>query len=480
MNKILKYIFLAIILISTCLGFTYWYSKNRSIQAFDLSKIEGKKNLVPIAVIGSGPAGLSSALYGARAAVYTVVFQGDKPGGQLTETTYVENWPGTKKLLGTDLIDQNRKQAEKFGAIMANDSIEHVDFYTWPFRLQTTEGHEINALSIIIATGAKPKLLNVPGEKEYWAYGVTTCAVCDAPLYKNKDVVVVGGGDSAIEEATLLASYAKNVTLLVREKLRAAPAMQERLKGFNNIKVMLGVSINKILGDKNNVTEIEIINNKDKSISKMPIDGVFIAIGHIPNTEIFKDFIALDKAGYIDLKNYQETSQRGVFAAGDVTDNRYRQAGTSAGDGIKAGLDAISFLQEIGYNEIFFKKIQDNLYDPDQDTQVELKKLVTNKDLDDLLKTNKPLVVEVGAEYCTSCKVLLNSVKSVAAKLEDKVNFAQIDLDDEPKELKERFNIKSIPALLVFKDSKLVGRHEKQILSKYELYNLVNNLNTEE
>ncbi|CDK30115.1 FAD-dependent oxidoreductase [Candidatus Babela massiliensis] len=480
MNKILKYIFLAIILISTCLGFTYWYSKNRSIQAFDLSKIEGKKNLVPIAVIGSGPAGLSSALYGARAAVYTVVFQGDKPGGQLTETTYVENWPGTKKLLGTDLIDQNRKQAEKFGAIMANDSIEHVDFSTWPFRLQTTEGHEINALSIIIATGAKPKLLNVTGEKEYWAYGVTTCAVCDAPLYKNKDVVVVGGGDSAIEEATLLASYAKNVTLLVREKLRAAPAMQERLKGFNNIKVMLGVSINKILGDKNNVTEIEIINNKDKSISKMPIDGVFIAIGHIPNTEIFKDFIALDKAGYIDLKNYQETSQRGVFAAGDVTDNRYRQAGTSAGDGIKAGLDAISFLQEIGYNEIFFKKIQDNLYDPDQDTQVELKKLVTNKDLDDLLKTNKPLVVEVGAEYCTSCKVLLNSVKSVAAKLEDKVNFAQIDLDDEPKELKERFNIKSIPALLVFKDSKLVGRHEKQILSKYELYNLVNNLNTEE
>lgn len=480
MNKILKYIFLAIILISTCLGFTYWYSKNRSMQAFDLSKIEGKKNIVPIAVIGSGPAGLSSALYGARAAVYTVVFQGDKPGGQLTETTYVENWPGTKKLLGTDLIDQNRKQAEKFGAIMANDSIEYVDFSTWPFRLQTTEGHEINALSIIIATGAKPKLLNVPGEKEYWAYGVTTCAVCDAPLYKNKDVVVVGGGDSAIEEATLLASYAKNVTLLVREKLRAAPAMQERLKGFNNIKVMLGVSIHKILGDKNNVTEIEIINNKDKSISKMPIDGVFIAIGHMPNTEIFKDFIALDKSGYIDLKSYQETSQRGVFAAGDVTDNRYRQAGTSAGDGIKAGLDAISFLQEIGYNEIFFKKIQDNLYDPDQDTQVELKKLVTNKDLDDLLKTNKPLVVEVGAEYCTSCKVLLNSVKSVAAKLEDKVNFAQIDIDDEPKELKERFNIKSIPALLVFKDSKLVGRYEKQILSKYELYNLVNNLNTEE
>ncbi len=480
MNKILKYIFLAIILISTCLGFTYWYSKNRSIQAFDLSKIEGKKNLVPIAVIGSGPAGLSSALYGARAAVYTVVFQGDKPGGQLTETTYVENWPGTKKLLGSDLIDQNRKQAEKFGAIMANDSIECVDFSTWPFRLQTTEGREINALSVIIATGAKPKLLNIPGEKEYWAYGVTTCAVCDAPLYKNKDVVVVGGGDSAIEEATLLASYAKNVTLLVREKLRAAPAMQERLKGFNNIKVMLGVSINKILGDKNNVTEIEIINNKDKSTSKMPIDGVFIAIGHIPNTEIFKDFIALDKAGYIDLKNYQETSQRGVFAAGDVTDNRYRQAGTSAGDGIKAGLDAISFLQEIGYNEIFFKKIQDNLYDPDQDTQIELKKLVTNKDFDNLLKINKPLIVEVGAEYCTSCKVLLNSVKSVAAKLEDKVNFAQIDLDDEPKELKERFNIKSIPALLVFKDSKLVGCYEKQILSKYELYNLANNLNTEE
>jgi thioredoxin reductase (NADPH) len=224
-----KYIIILLIIIAIIGIISFIYLKNtNNIQNFNLNNLEDKKNIAPIAIIGSGPAGLSAALYGSRAAIYTVLFQGPKPGGQLTETTYVENWPGTKRLLGTELIDQNKAQAEKFGAIIVNDTIECVDFSTWPFRLQTSEGHEINALSVIIATGASPKLLNVPGEKEYWAYGISSCAVCDAPFYKNKNVVVVGGGDSAIEEATYIASYANKVTLMAREKLRAAPAMKAR------------------------------------------------------------------------------------------------------------------------------------------------------------------------------------------------------------------------------------------------------------
>lgn len=472
-----KYIIILLIIIAIIGIISFIYLKNtNNIQNFNLNNLEDKKNIAPIAIIGSGPAGLSAALYGSRAAIYTVLFQGPKPGGQLTETTYVENWPGTKRLLGTELIDQNKAQAEKFGAIIVNDTIECVDFSTWPFRLQTSEGHEINALSVIIATGASPKLLNVPGEKEYWAYGISSCAVCDAPFYKNKNVVVVGGGDSAIEEATYIASYANKVTLMAREKLRAAPAMQARLKNYNNIDVMLNTSILKFIGNKKNLTEIEIINNKDKKISKIPIDGVFLAIGHIPNSKIFKDFIELDKLGYIKRIHNQETSIKGIFSAGDISDPIYRQAGTSAGDGIKAGLDAITFLQDIGYNEIIFKKIQNNLYDPDQDKQIDIKKIITNKDFDDLVKKNKPLIVEVGAQHCSSCKVLLNALKSTAAKLEDKISFAQIDLDDDPKELKERFNIQSIPNLLIFKGGKLIKRYEKQILSKYELYNMANNL----
>lgn len=476
MKKISRYILSFIFLIMLSLTVLYIKTKFKKSYDFDLNSVESKKNVVPLVVIGSGPAGLSAALYGSRAAIYTVLFQGPKPGGQLVDTTYVENWPGTKKLLGSELIAQNRAQAEKFGTIIVDENIECVDFSTWPFRLETSSKHEINALSVIIATGANPKLLKVPGEAEYWAYGISSCAKCDAPLYKNKNVVVVGGGDSAIEEATLLASYANNVTLLAREKLRAAPAMQKRLDTIKNINIMLNTSITKFLGEKEDLKEIEIINNKDKSKSIMPIDGVFLAIGHIPNTEIFKDFIDLDNLGYIKLIKNQQTSIKGIFSAGDVSDPIYRQAGTSAGDGIKAGLDAVNFLQEIGYNEEFFKKIQNNLYDPDQDKEIDIKKIKTNKDFDDLLKKNKPIIIEVGADYCSSCKVLLSSLKSAAAKLEDKVIFAQVDLPSSP-ELKERFNVQSIPLLLVFKDSKLIDRYDKKIFSKYELYNLANNLN---
>lgn len=477
MNKISKRTISFLFLISVILGAGFWYLKRRAkSNNFDLNTIENKKNIVPIAVIGSGPAGLSAALYGARANIYTVVFQGPKPGGQLTETTYVENWPGTKKLLGSELIEQNKAQAEKFGAIIVNDTIECVDFSKWPFRLQTSEGHEINALSVIIATGAEPNLLEVPGEKEYWAYGVSSCAVCDAPFYKNKNVVVVGGGDSAIEEATYLASYANNVTLMARGNLRAAPSMQDRLKGYKNINVMLNTSILKFIGNKQNLTEIEIINNNNKSASKVKIDGVFLAIGHKPNSDLFKEFVTLDELGYIKRIKNQQTSIPGIFSAGDISDPIYRQAGTSAGDGIKAGLDTIGFLQEVGYNEEFLTKIQSNLYDPDQDKQIEIKKIITNKDFDDLIKKNKPLIIEVGASYCSTCKILLSALKSTAAKLEDKINFAQINLEDNPKELKDRFNIQAIPLLLIFKDSKLILKYEKQVLSKYELYNIANSL----
>lgn len=480
-----KYTFVKfLILLFILLGIINWY-KNKSAKnlsfAYNLKELKSKKSIIPIAVIGSGPAGLSAALYGARASIYTVVFEGKKPGGQLTETTYVENWPGTKKMLGSELIDQNRLQAQKFGAIMVNDSIECVDFSSWPYRLQTEEGHEIYALSVIITTGSNPKLLNVPGEKEYWGYGVTTCAVCDAPFYKEKQVVVIGGGDSAVEEATLLASYAKEVLMLVRgSAMRAAPAMQKRIESYNNIKVLYNTQITKIIGDNKNVTQIELKNNKNNSINTIDMDGVFLAIGHDPNSEIFKKFIKTDELGYIILeKETRQTSLPGIFAAGDVCDHRYRQAGCAAGDGIKAALDAINFLQEIGINDEVLKSLDSNFYDSDKSEQIEkFDHLITNKDLEELSKKHKDIIIEVGATYCPSCKILLSNLKSTAHKFKDKVGFAQIELDDNPKptELIEKFNLTKIPVLLIIQDGKLAKKYENKVFTKHELYLLINSL----
>lgn len=480
MNKNFTRLLLFFLSVFIIFGIYYWFtSKDFTKLNIDIKRSYDKKNIIPVVVIGSGPAGLSAALYTARSAISTVVFEGKKPGGQLIDTTYVENWPGTKKMLGSELISQNRKQAEKFGAVMVPDSIECVDFSTWPFRLKTDEGHEIYALSIIIATGANPKLLNIKGEKEYWGYGVTTCAICDAPFYKGKKVVVVGGGDSAVEEATLLTAYADNVTMLVRgDSMRAVAAMQQRIKDSDKIKVLYNTQITQILGDGKKITSIELKNNKDNTISNMPIDGVFLAIGHEPNTQIFKDFLKIDSQGYLILSgDGQQTSLPGIYAAGDVVDHRYRQAGVAAGDGIKAALDAVAFLQNVGFNEHIYRKIEKNYYEPVQgETTTKLQRIKTNKEFDVLAKQPEPLIVDVGASYCTSCKVLLPVVEHVAANFKGKANFAQIDLDDDPIELKKRFNIASIPVVLVFKKGKLLSRYDKKIFTKQELRALVSQL----
>lgn len=486
MNNCLKYVGLLLVACATIFYFKFYRQSNYTGSTLTPLQLDvnvehalGKKNIIPIAIIGSGPAGLSAALYAARASIYTVVFDGPKPGGQLTETTYVENWPGTLRMMGADLIDVNRQQAKKFGALFVQESVDCVDFSVWPFRLQTESGEELHALSVIIATGANPRMLNVPGEKEYWAYGVTACAVCDAPFYKGKRVVVVGGGDSAIEEATLLSSYAKQVTLLVRGgAMRASPAMQRRLEGYPNIDVMYHTSIKQILGDKQMVTHVELINNTDKTTITKDIDGVFLAIGHEPNTEIFKEFITLDELGHIKTDGvYQETNIKGIYAVGDVSDPIYKQAGTSAGDGIKGGMNASSFVNNIpGINAAMWQKLEKQYYDVNSDAKVEIKHLVTTKELEDKAKESKFLVVEVGAENCPSCKVLLSSVSSVAAKELSDVGFAQISLDDEPHELIEKYELKSVPVLLIFKEGKLIHRFNQEVFSKFKLYSVINNL----
>ena len=484
MNRFLSFT-LAFLLVAAA-SVLYVYKKKSTSFALDMTKTLTLPSVVPVVVIGSGPAGLSAALYAARSAIYTVVFQGKKPGGQLTETTYVENWPGTPKLLGSQLIDQNRKQAEKFGALMVHDTIKSADFSQWPFVLTTEEGQKIHALTVIVATGADPRKLSdtkvVPGEKEYWGYGVTTCAVCDAPFYKDKNVIVVGGGDSAVEEATLLTSYAKKVTVLVRgAALRAAPAMQNRLKASDKIEVIYNSHITEILGTGKAVTGVHILNTTTKQTQELAVDGVFLAIGHKPNSDIFKNYVKTDGQGYIVLKTRsQKTSVPGVYAAGDVADHVYRQAGVAAGDGIKAALDAIAFLQEHGYNNAFAKKLEKQYWYPQLEAAAQpLPKIATTKEFNEVAQKNAFTVLEVGAKDCASCVTLMPIMQSVGAQLADKAYFAYIDRGDDPQELLKRFDVKGIPTILVFKKDKLIARYDQHMFTRQELNTVINQLITQ-
>ena len=478
MNRTIRLAFGLILFLA---GLFLFFASKKKPFTIDFAKALQAEQVVPVVVIGSGPAGLSAALYAARSALYTVVFQGSKPGGQLTETTYVENWPGTPKLLGSDLIDQNRKQAEKFGALVVNDTVVSVDLSQWPFVIKTEEGAQIHALSLIIATGSNPRKLSdtrkVPGEQAFFGYGVTTCAVCDAPFYKGKNVVVVGGGDSAVEEATLLTSYAKQVTMLVRgSAMRAAPAMQARLKGSDKIKILYNTEVTEIIGDGDTVTGIRLLNSQDKQASLLEVSGVFLAIGHTPNSHLFKEYIAVDPEGYIIVGcRDQKTSLSGVFAAGDVADHVYKQAGVAAGDGIKAALDALAFLQKHGYTAKTAAALEKHYWYPQpRQPLAHLPKLRTKKDFDKAAKEHPFMVIEVGAQHCASCTILMPIMQAVAAQLSDKAYFAQISTDDNAKELVDHFEIKGIPSILILKKGKILARYDQQMFTKRELTGIIN------
>jgi thioredoxin reductase (NADPH) len=333
--------------------------------SFDLKTALTKKNVIPLAIIGSGPAGLAAAMYGKRLGYPTVVFAGPLAGGQLTETTIVENWPGVKAMLGSDIMQTLQGQAEDVGAILLDDTIVKVDFNEWPRVLYTESGQKIHALGVIVATGAAPRKLGIPGELDYWGRGVTSCSVCDCMFFKGKDVVVVGGGDTAIEEATHLSSYARSITILVRtDRMRATSIMQDKLEDYENVKVVYHKQILKVLGDGRSVTGLELFNTETQRKEHFKTDGLMLAIGRNPNTELFKPFLKLNKRGYIELEGRsQATSVPGVYAAGDVEDEEFRQAVIAAGRGSQAAFEAVHWLRTIGLTEPEIKRNALQLFD---------------------------------------------------------------------------------------------------------------------
>jgi thioredoxin reductase (NADPH) len=293
-----------------------------------------------VIIIGSGPAGLTAAIYNTRANLKTLVIAGSKWGGQLMLTTLVENFPGFPEgIEGPELMQNMRKQAEHHGAEIVDREFKEGDFSNpgGPFKI-TTEDATYEARAVIIATGADTKWLGVPGEMEKIGRGVSSCAPCDAPFFRNKKVIVVGGGDSAMEEATVLTHFAERVTLVHRsEVFKASEIMQKRVKENPKIDIVLNTEVKEILGDQR-VEKVKLFNNKTNEESEMPIDGVFVAIGHIPNTKNFRG-IEMQDQGFIKVHDHFKTNVEGVFVAGDVHDAHYKQAITAAGFGCAAALE---------------------------------------------------------------------------------------------------------------------------------------------
>lgn len=300
-------------------------------------------------IIGSGPAGYTAAIYASRANMFPVLYQGTQPGGQLTTTNEVENFPGYPEgVTGPEMMVQLQEQAKRFGADIRDGWVTKVDFSGPIHKVWIHDNTEIHCETVIISTGASAKYLGLPSEQHYLQMGggVSACAVCDGFFYRNQEVVIVGAGDSACEEAHYLSKLCKKVTMLVRsEKFRASRIMEDRVRKTENIEILMHTETAEVLGDGQVVTGVKVVNRASGETREIPATGFFVAIGHQPNTEIFKDFITLDETGYvINTPGTSKTNVPGVFVAGDAADHVYRQAITAAGTGCMAALDAERYL----------------------------------------------------------------------------------------------------------------------------------------
>jgi thioredoxin reductase (NADPH) len=301
-----------------------------------------------IVIIGSGAAGYTAALYASRADLAPLLYEGLQPGGQLTITTDVENFPGFPKgVMGPELMELMKSQAARFGTEMKPGRIEKVDFSKRPFQLTDSDGESLQAEAVIVATGATARLLGIPGEDHLMGYGVSACATCDAAFFRDVEVCVVGGGDSAMEEGNYLTKFAKKVTIVHRrEEFRASKIMLKRAQDNPKIEFLTNTLVEEMLpqSDKRRLRALKLKDTVSGEVTEHETGGAFVAIGHRPNTEVFKGQIELTEAGYVKLHGMTRTSVQGVFAAGDVADSVYRQAITAAGTGCAAALDAERFL----------------------------------------------------------------------------------------------------------------------------------------
>ncbi|MBT3407310.1 thioredoxin-disulfide reductase [Candidatus Woesearchaeota archaeon] len=300
-----------------------------------------------LVIIGSGISGYTAGIYAARAKLNPIIVDGLEKGGQLTLTTIVENIPGFPQGIdGNEFVNNCRAQAEKFGTRFITDNVVKVEKEDNHFKVHLANGDLIETIAIIISSGASARWLNIESEKEFKGKGVSTCATCDGFFYKGKDVIIVGGGDSACEEAHYLSKLCNKVNIIVRkDKMRASHIMRERVEKINNINILYNSKIEEILGDNTGVTGVKLINNQNNETSNIDVHGVFLAIGHVPNTKFVEGLVDLDEHGFVKTNRDLSTNVKGIWAAGDVQDPKYKQAITAAGTGCQAALEAQKYIE---------------------------------------------------------------------------------------------------------------------------------------
>lgn len=423
----------------------------------------------PVVILGGGIAALTSAIYLSRAGIPPVVITGPTIGGAITQSHSVQNWPGELEISGVELSERVRTQAIQNGAELRSEAVIDVDLTSRPFVITTKEIYEtgekvkkIKAQACIIALGAEPKKLGIPGEagsNGYWSRGVYSCAVCDGGIYKDKVVAVVGGGDSALTEAHYLSNIAAKVYVIVRgDSFRSVE--QERMSEIlsrPNIEVLFRSEVKEIKGDGQKVTHIDVRNNATKQLKELNIDGVFLAIGSQPNTDMFRGQLELDSQGYIALKNQQETSIPGVYAVGDIADPEFKQAISAAGDASKAALQAQKRLTQLPPQKKVVKAAA-----PVVQPVIEIHSSQELKNV--LSRADGVVILDFYGDYCGPCRMFAPLYESWAKEYQGKALFAKVNVAD-ARELFELYQVQAIPTLIILdKDGKVVrkgvGSHE--------------------
>ncbi len=393
----------------------------------------------PVVVIGGGVGALSSAIYLARAGLHPLVMEGSFPGGLLTQSESVQNWPGIYEINGKELVDSIRAQGEANGVRFLAKEVAKVDFSKRPFRIVTADSHTIQAESCIIATGTTPNYLHIPGEKEYWGKGVSNCAVCDGSFYKNKKVAVIGGGDAAVLEGLYLSNLASEVSIFIRKDKFTAheKSRTKALLEKSNVKVFYNTKLSEIQGDGEKITRVVTTNQV-----KIPVDGVFLAIGSRPNSQLFEKQLELTSDGYIALKLDQATSVPGVYATGDVADRKYKQAISAAGDGAKAAIQVEQFLStgSLQAHQVAVAEIP-------KAELIEIESMGQWKE--EMKKKDGWVLVDFYSPRCGPCKQIAASLNQSARELGNQARFLKVNID-RFSELANQYHIQSIPTILVF------------------------------
>ncbi len=410
------------------------------------------EEIYPTVILGGGVGALTSALYLARAGYPPVIIEGSLPGGLITQSHMVENWPGEMQITGSDLADKIRKQAESKGCRFLAAEVIDIDFSQRPFEITIIDLFDkekrrvIKGDTCIIAMGTSSNYLNVPGERQYWGKGISNCAICDGSFYKDKTVAVIGGRDSAILEAHYLSNIAKQVYVLVRQNALKTTE-KERLKELfkkGNVTILYNTVINAIEGDKESVKNLKVENSENKDRYNLDVDGIFLAIGSKPNSQMFSNKIKLDNQGYISVKEGQETSVKGVYAVGDIVDPIYKQAITAAGDGAKAAISAQKFLEK-NRNVAYTKVSYENEKSVNKNAVIEI---ASQEHFEEEIKSSDlPILIDFYATWCRPCTRIAPVISAKAKILQDKVKILKVDVSKFP-DISRKYKVYAMPTVV--------------------------------